>query len=97
MNSAFQLAVFFNIFSTGLCYLRVKVASWRYQRGCRSLALSLSADNNFELTSAPLNEFQEKGDILIDDFEDIPPIVEEVVGQLLKALRDEDITTRFVL
>lgn len=67
------------------------MAAWRYQRGSRSFALNL--DTPKEAYMVPSNEHKEKGDIV--ENEDIPPLVEEVVGQLLKILRDEDITTRW--
>lgn len=73
----------------------MRVASWRYKRGSRSLALSLSAINQQDLLSVPTDEYKQKGDTLNDECEDIPGLVEEVVAQLLRALRDEDITTRY--
>ncbi|XP_065214517.1 tubulin-specific chaperone D isoform X2 [Planococcus citri] len=79
----------------GLCYLRVKVAAWRYQRGSRSLALNLGINPQPETFSAVMHESKQKGDVLLEECEDIPSLVEEVVAQLLKTLRDEDITTRW--
>ena len=81
----------------GLCYLRVKVAAWRYQRGSRSLALNLGINTQPETFSAVMNECKQKGDVLLEECEDIPSLVEEVVAQLLKTLRDEDITTRYYI
>lgn len=74
--------------------MRVKVAAWRYQRGSRSLALNLGVNTQQEAFSAVMNECKQKGDVLLEECEDIPSLVEEVVAQLLKTLRDEDITTR---
>lgn len=71
------------------------MAAWRYQRGSRSLALSFTAEPQQEVLSNR-NEYKQKGDVLTEECEEIPSLVEEVVSQILKALRDEDITTRLV-
>ncbi|XP_049869882.1 tubulin-specific chaperone D [Pectinophora gossypiella] len=72
----------------GLTFLRPRVASWRYTRGSRSLAVTLgampAAGDNEPATSPP-----------DDDDQDIPQEVEEVVELLLCSLRDDDTVVRW--
>ena len=88
---------FFGIHSiSGLCYLKVRVATWRYQRGSRSLALSLAMEGLPDVEQTPIIECNQRGDVSIDECTEVPGIVEEVIAQLLKALRDDDTTTRLI-
>ncbi|CAG9559959.1 unnamed protein product [Danaus chrysippus] len=71
----------------GLTFLRPRVASWRYTRGARSLAVTLgaaAAGDNEPMTVDP-----------DDDDQDIPQEVEDVVELLLRSLRDEDTVVRW--
>ncbi|CAG4992849.1 unnamed protein product [Parnassius apollo] len=72
----------------GLTFLRPRVASWRYTRGSRSLAVTLggvaAAGDTEPMTSPP-----------DDDDEDIPQEVEDVVELLLCSLRDDDTVVRW--
>ncbi|XP_059046099.1 tubulin-specific chaperone D [Achroia grisella] len=72
----------------GLTFLRPRVASWRYTRGSRSLAVTLggvpAAGDTEPVTSPP-----------VDDDEDIPQEVEDVVELLLCSLRDDDTVVRW--
>lgn len=72
----------------GLTFLRPRVASWRYTRGSRSLAVTLggvaAAGDTEPITSPPE-----------DDDQDIPQEVEEVVELLLCSLRDDDTVVRW--
>ncbi|XP_062448054.1 tubulin-specific chaperone D isoform X2 [Rhea pennata] len=75
----------------GLTFVKPKVAKWRYQRGCRSLAASLQAQGsvvqNQKTTVA----------VEADDEEeyDIPTEIENVVEQLLVGLKDKDTIVRW--
>jgi len=73
----------------GMIFLKAKIASWRYQRGSRSLALNLNA--------AGADETNEKSKAPEDDDEeyDVPDEVEEVIEELLCGLRDKDTIVRW--
>ena len=74
----------------GLTFLKAKVASWRYQRGSRSLAMNLEENKK---------EILEKGDTNedADDQEDydIPDEIEEVIEYLLEGLRSPETVIRW--
>ncbi|CAB3237102.1 unnamed protein product [Arctia plantaginis] len=72
----------------GLTFLRPRVASWRYTRGSRSLAVTLggvAASGDTEPINSPPD----------DDDQDIPQEVEDVVELLLCSLRDDDTVVRW--
>ncbi|CAH2071317.1 unnamed protein product, partial [Iphiclides podalirius] len=72
----------------GLTFLRPRVASWRYTRGSRSLAVTLggvAAAGDTEPITSPPDE----------DDQDIPQEVEDVVELLLCSLRDDDTVVRW--
>nr|XP_018881922.2 tubulin-specific chaperone D isoform X3 [Gorilla gorilla gorilla] len=73
----------------GLTFLKPKVAAWRYQRGCRSLAANLQL-----LTQG---QSEQKQLILTEDDEDgdVPEGVERVIEQLLVGLKDKDTVVRW--
>ncbi|NWV20149.1 TBCD protein, partial [Origma solitaria] len=76
----------------GLTFVKPKVAKWRYQRGCRSLAANLQAQG------APVqNQKREVAADEADDDEeyDIPGEIENVVEQLLVGLKDKDTIVRW--
>ncbi|NXB45964.1 TBCD protein, partial [Leucopsar rothschildi] len=76
----------------GLTFVKPKVAKWRYQRGCRSLAANLQAQG------APVqNQKREVAPAEADDDEeyDIPGEIENVVEQLLVGLKDKDTIVRW--
>ena len=60
----------------GLTFLKAKVATWRYQRGSRSLAINLTQTQQTELTD-------NKSETEDDDDYDVPEQTEEVIEQLL--------------
>ncbi|KAJ0178796.1 hypothetical protein K1T71_005571 [Dendrolimus kikuchii] len=73
----------------GLTFLRPRIATWRYTRGSRSLAVTLggaaaAGDTEVVITSPP-----------DDDDQDIPQEVEDVVELLLCSLRDDDTVVRW--
>lgn len=76
--------------------MKVRVATWRYQRGSRSLAQNLAMEGLPDVAPVPIIECNQRGDVPIDECNEVPGIVEEVIAQLLKALRDDDITTRLI-
>eukprot|EP00794_Sanderia_malayensis_P017380 gene17380-19119_t len=76
----------------GLTLLKPRVASWRYQRGNRSLLFNLenpfSADKN-------ANSFNSDEREEAEETYDIPEEIEQVLEQLLRGLRDEDTAVRW--
>lgn len=63
----------------GMIYLKPVIASWRYKRGLRSLAVNLSGQNLENLNGADDN--------LSDDEIYIPDQIAEVIEELLQGLR----------
>lgn len=82
----------------GLCYLKPKVASWRYQRGNRSLKQNLegvaSSSNSGGLVDAKSTS-RKTDNIENDDEEDISENLETVIEILLNGLRDKDTIVRW--
>lgn len=77
----------------GLTYLKMRVAAWRYDRGCRSLTVNLSAGDVIQHPSATrtaLNKTEEVG----EDF-DIPEEIEEVIEELIQGLQDSNTIVRW--
>ncbi|XP_047565285.1 tubulin-specific chaperone D isoform X2 [Lutra lutra] len=74
----------------GLTFLKPRVATWRYQRGCRSLAanLQLCAQSQRE-AKTHVETPDSDGDY------DIPEEVESVIEQLLVGLKDQDTIVRW--
>uniref|UniRef100_A0A8C0E9T8 Tubulin-specific chaperone D n=1 Tax=Bubo bubo TaxID=30461 RepID=A0A8C0E9T8_BUBBB len=76
----------------GLTFVKPKVAKWRYQRGCRSLAANLQAQGSVvqnQIITVPANEADDEEEY------DIPAEIENVVGQLLVGLKDKDTIVRW--
>lgn len=78
----------------GLVLLKTKLASWRYQKTSRSISImpnvkmeNHTAENiiDFKRTISSDNEDQE-----------IPPVIEEIIEQLIQSLRDKAITIRYI-
>uniref|UniRef100_A0A8D2D2J7 Tubulin-specific chaperone D n=1 Tax=Sciurus vulgaris TaxID=55149 RepID=A0A8D2D2J7_SCIVU len=74
----------------GLTFLRPKVATWRYQRGCRSLAANLQLCTPDRSEQKPLEVPSES-----DEDYDVPDGVESVIEQLLVGLKDKDTVVRW--
>jgi len=74
----------------GLIFLKAKVATWRYQRGSRSLAINLSMGPAGQNCDVQQNEEHQK-----DEDYDIPDSIEEVIEELLTGLRDKDTIVRW--
>ncbi|KAJ3217696.1 hypothetical protein HDU67_007392 [Dinochytrium kinnereticum] len=76
----------------GLCYLKPKVAKWRYQRGSRSLSMNLKVlgtNISNPQPAVPVTAAEEEDDDLV------PAEIEEVVETLLLGLRDKDTIVRW--
>ncbi|KFZ63595.1 Tubulin-specific chaperone D, partial [Podiceps cristatus] len=76
----------------GLTFVKPKVAKWRYQRGCRSLAANLQAQGSVvqnQLLTVAANEPDDEEEY------DIPGEIENVVEQLLVGLKDKDTIVRW--
>ncbi|CAG8463919.1 114_t:CDS:10 [Diversispora eburnea] len=77
----------------GLCYLKPKVAAWRYKRGNRSLKDNLGY--NSKTTSIdPLNINQSLKEV-VEDEDEIPDQIEEIIEILLNGLRNKDTVVRW--
>ncbi|NXS59961.1 TBCD protein, partial [Brachypteracias leptosomus] len=76
----------------GLTFMKPKVAKWRYQRGCRSLAANLQAQGSVvqnKVITVAANESDDEEEY------DIPGEIENVVEQLLVGLKDKDTIVRW--
>ncbi|KFO76294.1 Tubulin-specific chaperone D, partial [Cuculus canorus] len=76
----------------GLTFVKPKVAKWRYQRGCRSLAANLQAQGPVmqnQVITVAANEADDEEEY------DIPGEIENVVEQLLVGLKDKDTIVRW--
>ena len=75
----------------GMIFLKARVASWRYQRGNRSLTVNLvksSGDQGSVNDQEAVKEEEE------EEY-DIPDMIEEVIEELLVGLRDKDTIVRW--
>lgn len=72
----------------GLVFLKSKIATWRYQRGSRSLTINLNL--------APVQPVPgvKEVDLEEEDY-DVPEIVEEVIDELLNGLKDRETVVRW--
>lgn len=91
---SFLFFVFFQRLGSSL--LPVHVASWRYQRGSRSLEQTLAAaasdGDQFTSTNSKENTKHKHGKVEIEEDYDVPEEIEMVVEVLLEALTDRDST-----
>ncbi|XP_052769851.1 tubulin-specific chaperone D-like isoform X2 [Mya arenaria] len=78
----------------GTTFLPSRVAKWRYQRGCRSIAdnLQLSKEAVKERIAMETTNGNEEDD---DEDYDIPEEMEEVIEMLLTSLKDKDTIVRW--
>ncbi|KAM6050827.1 tubulin-specific chaperone D isoform 1-T3 [Chlamydotis macqueenii] len=76
----------------GLAFVKPKVAKWRYQRGCRSLAANLQAQSSVVQSQMVTVAAKEADD---EEEYDIPGEIENVVEQLLVGLKDKDTIVRW--
>ena len=72
-----------------MTFLPMRVLSWRYQRGSRSLEQALTG--GFTLGDNSTVEIEEQNE---DDF-DVPDQLEDILGVLLTGLKDKDTIVRW--
>ena len=65
------------------------MASWRYQRGCRSLAATLGSTQDKDKERKDLEEAEQ------EECFDVPESIEEVIEELLVGLKDKDTVVRW--
>ena len=77
-----------------MTFLQARVATWRYQRGSRSLEETLATSAPSTSPSGGQGAGGVKGE---DEGEayDVPEEIEEVIGLLLNGLRDRDTVVRW--
>ena len=73
----------------GMIFLKARVASWRYQRGCRSLAATLGSTQDKDKEKKELEEAEQ------EECFDVPESIEEVIEELLVGLKDKDTVVRW--
>lgn len=82
----------------GLVFLVPKVASWRYQRGNRSLEQNLEKYSDINKDESKLmevdDEVKQEEEILDEDF-DIAEEVEQIIEMLIVCLKDKDTVVRW--
>nr|XP_019591063.1 PREDICTED: tubulin-specific chaperone D [Rhinolophus sinicus] len=74
----------------GLTFLKPRLAQWRYQRGCRSLAANLQL-----CTRTPREPRTQAETPDSEEGYDVPEEVESVIEQLLVGLKDKDTIVRW--
>lgn len=77
----------------GLVLLRTKLASWRYQKTNRTI--SIMPNIKMENTAENVTDFKKA---ISNDNEDqeVPPVIEDIIEQLIQGLRDKAITIRYI-
>lgn len=72
----------------GLTLLKVRIAAWRYDRGTRSLEQNL-------LSTEP-HKIETKYVQIAEEYDDeIPPLLEDIIQELIEGLKDTDIIVRY--
>ncbi|XP_043272300.1 tubulin-specific chaperone D [Venturia canescens] len=76
----------------GFVMLRLKLASWRYQKSSRPITLAPTVTSN-----TPYESALESTETMVNDNDeqDVPPITEEIIEQLIQGLRDKAIAIRW--
>lgn len=77
----------------GLAFLKPRVLSWRYQRGCRSITENLAKINSIVEESKVVSSIDREDEE--DEGIDVPEEIEEVIEELIEALKDADLTVRW--
>lgn len=72
----------------GLTFLKPKIASWRYQRGSRSLSINIKGVSTEDGKAEKMEEEEDEED------EEVVGEVEEVIDSLLQGLKDKDTIVR---
>lgn len=73
----------------GLTFLKPKIASWRYQRGSRSLSINIKGVSTEDGKAEKMEEEEDEED------EEVVGEVEEVIDSLLQGLKDKDTIVRW--
>ncbi|KAF2356648.1 Tubulin-specific chaperone D C-terminal [Trinorchestia longiramus] len=87
----------------GLTFLPPRMASWRYQRGQRSLAVNVITDpNNIQVVpdsknTGSLNTYKSDGAVQAEDDDDVDvnPEMEDIIDVLLRGLKDTETIVRY--
>ncbi|KAL1132701.1 hypothetical protein AAG570_010653 [Ranatra chinensis] len=81
----------------GLTFLKLRVITWRYQRGNRSLDSDVPNLCSGDSTKSrePSSSGSSNGVGEEEDDQDVPSEIEEVIEELMQALKDPDITIRW--
>lgn len=77
----------------GMLFLPPRLASWRYQRGQRSLCDNLQSDRSKGVVLDSNGSISETNDD--DDDEEVPVELEDIIEQLLNSLSDKDTVVRW--
>ena len=94
-GSACIVCIYLRSFSPcllGMIFLKPRVAAWRYQRGSRSLSTNLAPVGQ-QISQEAVKPMAEEDD---DDY-DVPEEIEQVLDEILKALRDKNREVQYVL
>ena len=83
----------------GLTFLKAKVATWRYQRGCRSLALTLGGASDAKIPKKEENHNSAEKDEENEEEEDFDELyqedIETVIEELLEGLKSSETIIRW--
>lgn len=89
--------IYNKLYVIGLTFLPTRIATWRYERGNRSLAANLSAGDGgsttINVTSPSATTSDAKEESTSQEI-DIPDEVEEVIDQLIQGLGSGDSVVR---
>ena len=94
-NMQIQKLVIKVIQRLGLTFLKARIATWRYQRGCRSLAMTLG-----DVTDSKIRKLKDNMPEIAshDESEEeyyVPDEIEEVIEELLEGLRSTETIIRW--
>ena len=79
----------------GLTFLKARVATWRYQRGCRSLAMNLGEVTDSKIMKLENSELESSQTDTIDEDYFVPEEIEEIIQELLEGLRSSETIIRW--
>ncbi|EZA56576.1 Tubulin-specific chaperone D [Ooceraea biroi] len=80
----------------GLVLLRTKLASWRYQKTSRPINIMPNIKDNIDNIDNIESIIDFKKSISNDnEDQEIPPVIEDIIEQLIQGLRDKAITIRW--
>ncbi|KAK0164401.1 hypothetical protein PV328_003034 [Microctonus aethiopoides] len=77
----------------GYVLLRPKLATWRYQKTAQKISILSDSDNDSEVIEH--HENIKDNSTIDNDDQDIPPIIEDVIEQLIRELSDKEIDIRW--